>query len=137
MIKYFDFETEIENIDQVIFNLNKENPKNIDKISKLNKEKNNLYKKIYSNLNAWQKVQVSRHNDRPHTLDYVKIIFDDLIFLHGDKKFADDSAIVGCLAKINSDSVMIIGTEKGNTMESRLSIILVWLNQKDIEKHKD
>ena len=120
MIKYFDFETEIENIDQVIFNLNKENPKNIDKISNLNKEKNNLYKKIYSNLNAWQKVQVSRHNDRPHTLDYVKIIFDDLIFLHGDKKFADDSAIVGCLAKINHDSVMIIGTEKGNTMESRL-----------------
>ena len=120
MIKYFDFETEIENIDQIIHNLDKENPKNTDKISKLNFEKNELFKKIYSNLNAWQKVQISRHNDRPHTLDYVKKIFDDLIFLHGDKKFADDNAIIGCLAKINNESIMIIGTEKGNTMESRL-----------------
>ena len=120
MIKYFDFETEIENIDQIIENLDKENPKNTDKISKLNFEKNELFKKIYSNLNAWQKVQISRHNDRPHTLDYVKKIFDDLIFLHGDKKFADDNAIIGCLAKINNESIMIIGTEKGNTMESRL-----------------
>jgi len=58
-------------------------------------QKKNILKKIYSNLDPWQKVQVSRHNDRPHTIDYVNNIFDDIIFLHGDKKYADDNAIIG------------------------------------------
>ena len=77
-------------------------------------------KKIYSNLDPWQKVQVSRHNDRPHTIDYVNNIFDDLIFLHGDKKYADDNAIVGGFAKINNKSVIFMGTEKGNSMDTRI-----------------
>ena len=90
------------------------------KIKNLENEKYDLFKKIYSNLNAWQKVQVSRHNDRPHTLDYIKSIFSDIIFLHGDKKYADDNAIIGGLAKINSYSIVFIGTEKGNSMDSRI-----------------
>ena len=119
MIKYFDFETEVEKIDTLIKDLDNDNHGS-SKIEKLKLEKNKILEKIYSNLTPWQKVQVSRHIDRPHTLDYLKIIFEDLIFLHGDKKYADDSAIIGGLAKINNQSVIVLGTEKGSDMESRI-----------------
>ena len=120
MIKYFEFENEIEKIEKILEQYNKNKELNYDKIRKLNKEKDELYKKIYSNLDPWQKVQVSRHGERPHTLDYIKNIFDNIVLLHGDKKYADDNAIVGGLAKINGNSIFFIGTEKGNTMETRI-----------------
>ena len=120
MIKYFEFESEIEKLETTLDKLNNNQELNIDKIKRLNNEKEKLYKKIYSNLDPWQKVQVSRHAERPHTLDYIKNIFTDIVFLHGDKKYADDNAIVGGLAKISNNSVFFIGTEKGNTMETRI-----------------
>lgn len=120
MIKYFDFETEIEKIDQTISKLNDSSNTNSHKIEKLKNEKKQLFIKIYSKLNPWQKVQVSRHSERPHTLDYVNSIFKDIIYLHGDKKYSDDSAIIGGLAKIDNESVIFLGTEKGNSMESRM-----------------
>ncbi len=120
MIKYFDFESEIEKLDNYILKLNSEEKNNSEKITKLNQDKETLFKKIYSNLNAWQKVQISRHSDRPHTLDYINYIFNDVLFLHGDKKYADDNAIMGGLAKINNQTVLFLGTEKGNTMDSRI-----------------
>ena len=120
MIKYFEFENEIEKIESILSHLNDNRELNYDKIRKLDKEKDELYKKIYSNLDPWQKVQVSRHGGRPHTLDYIKHIFDNIILLHGDKKYADDNALVGGLAKINGNSVFFVGTEKGNTMETRI-----------------
>ena len=119
MIKYFDFEKDIEKIDTTISSLKDEDP-NSKKINELNNEKKQLFIKIYSKLNAWQKVQVSRHSERPHTLDYVKNIFKNVIFLHGDKKYADDNAIIGGFATINNKSVVFMGTEKGNTMETRI-----------------
>ena len=120
MYRYLEFESEIEKLENKIDNLdsNKINY-NIEK-EKLLDNKNNLLKKIYSNLSAWEKVQVARHADRPHTVDYIKLIFKNIVYLHGDKKFADDNAILGCLAEISGKSVMIIGTEKGNSMESRI-----------------
>jgi len=120
MIKYFEFETKIEKIEATLDQLNNNKELNTDKINKLEKEKNELYKKIYSNLDPWQKVQVSRHGERPHTLHYIKSIFDNVVLLHGDKKYADDNAILGGLAKIDSKSVLFVGTEKGNTMETRI-----------------
>ena len=120
MIKYFEFENEIEKIEKLLDQLNNNKELNLDKIRKLNIEKDELYKKTYSNLDPWQKVQVSRHADRPHTLDYINNIFDNIVLLHGDKKYADDNAIVGGLAKINGNSIFFIGTEKGNTMETRI-----------------
>ena len=120
MIKYFEFENEIEKIEKILDQLKNNKELNFEKINKLNIEKDKLYKNIYSNLDPWQKVQISRHGERPHTLDYIKYIFDDIIFLHGDKKYADDSAIVGGLAKIKNKSIFFIGTEKGNTMETRI-----------------
>ena len=120
MIKYFEFENDIEKIETTISQLNNNKILNNDKIIKLDKEKDQLYKKIYSDLDPWQKVQVSRHGERPHTLDYIKNMFEDVVLLHGDKKFADDAAILGGLAKIDGKSVFFIGTEKGNTMETRI-----------------
>ena len=65
-----------------------------------------LFKKIYSSLTSWQKVQVARHSSRPHSLDYIKNIFNDFILLAGDKKYAEDESIVGGFAKINEISVI-------------------------------
>ena len=121
MNKYFDFEKPIEVIDDKIKVLESNNEdNNLDLIKKYNLEKNNLLKKIYSSLTSWQKVKISRHSNRPHTLDYVDNIFSNFIPLSGDKKFAEDKAIVGGLAKIDDLSVMIIGNEKGNSMEKRI-----------------
>ena len=121
MNKYFDFEKPIEIIDDKIKVLESNNEdNNLDLIKKYNLEKKNLLKKIYSSLTSWQKVKISRHSNRPHTLDYVGNIFSNFVPLSGDKKFAEDKAIVGGLAKIDDLSVMIIGNEKGNSMEKRI-----------------
>ena len=117
MVKYFEFEKDIEKIDEY---LNNSGNVSSSKINQLNLEKKQKLEKIYSNLEPWQKVQVSRHNNRPHTIDYINNIFNDVIFLHGDKKFADDSAIVGGFAKIENISILFLGTEKGNSMDTRL-----------------
>ena len=121
MIKYLDFEKPIEKIDIKINDF-----KNIDtdesnvKIKKLVAEKENLLKKIYSNLTAWQIVQIARHPQRPHCSDYINSLFDDFILLSGDKKFAEDRAIISGIGKIGEQSFMIIGNEKGSTMETRI-----------------
>ena len=120
MNRYLDFENDIANIESLInkLNLNSSNYK-FEK-NKLVDQKKKLIKKIYYNLSPWEKVQVARHANRPHSKDYISMVFDDVIYLHGDKKYADDPAILGCLGKISDQSVMIIGTEKGNSMESRI-----------------
>ena len=120
MIKYFEFEKEIEAIDKLIHKNENDDKLNITKTEKLENEKKKILDKIYSNLKPWQKVQVSRHSDRPHTLDYVNKILNDVIFLHGDKKYSDDNAIIGGFAKIDKYSIIFLGTEKGNTMDSRI-----------------
>jgi acetyl-CoA carboxylase carboxyl transferase subunit alpha len=120
MNKYLDFESEIEILDSKINELNLNGKNFIEKKNNLIEKRNLILKKKYSNLSAWEKVQVARHSDRPHSIDYINLIFKDIIFLHGDKKFSDDSAILGCLASISGQSVMIIGTEKGNSMDTRL-----------------
>jgi len=120
MNKYLDFERDIEILDSKISELYKNDSNFINEKNKLTEKKNKILKKKYSNLSAWEKVQVARHADRPHSIDYINMIFEDIIFLHGDKKFSDDNAILGCLASLSGQSVMIIGTEKGNSMDSRL-----------------
>ncbi len=120
MNKYLDFESDIEILDSKINELQVNDKNYISEKNKLTEKKNSLLKKKYSNLSAWEKVQVARHADRPHSIDYINMIFEDIIFLHGDKKFSDDNAILGCLASISGQSVMIIGTEKGNSMDTRL-----------------
>ncbi|MCP4122909.1 MAG: acetyl-CoA carboxylase carboxyltransferase subunit alpha [Bacteroidetes bacterium] len=76
-------------------------------------------KEIYSDLTPWQKVQVARHPERPYTLDYLNTICDEFEELHGDRHFGDDKAIIGALAKINDQKVMIIGHQKGSNTKLR------------------
>ena len=74
---------------------------------------------IYGNLTGWQKVQMSRHSERPQTLDYIERICDDFIELHGDRTVKDDKAIIGGFATIGGQSVMIIGHQKGKNTKER------------------
>ena len=120
MVDYFDFEKPIKDLSEKIESLSSNKVIDQNLIENYKKEKENLYKKIYSNLTSWEKVQVARHPNRPHTLDYISNIFKDFIPLAGDKSFSDDEAIIGGLAKLDNISVMVIGTEKGHSMETRL-----------------
>ncbi|HMT00290.1 MAG TPA: acetyl-CoA carboxylase carboxyltransferase subunit alpha [Saprospiraceae bacterium] len=90
-----------------------------DKIKELEKKIQNTRKEIYSNLTGWQKVQLSRHPERPYTLFYIDQIFTRFTELHGDRCFADDKAIVGGLAKLGSQTVMVMGHQKGINTKMR------------------
>jgi acetyl-CoA carboxylase carboxyl transferase subunit alpha len=79
-----------------------------------------LKKDTYGNLNAWQRVQIARHPKRPYTLDYINMMMSDFIELHGDRSFADDKAIVGGLAKIDNQKIMVIGHQKGRDTKENL-----------------
>jgi acetyl-CoA carboxylase carboxyl transferase subunit alpha len=74
----------------------------------------------YKNLTRWQKTQLARHPERPYTLDYIKLIVDDFIELHGDRRFADDAAIVAGLGRIGEVSCMIVGHQKGRGVKERI-----------------
>ncbi|MFA6276276.1 MAG: acetyl-CoA carboxylase carboxyltransferase subunit alpha [Pedobacter sp.] len=76
-------------------------------------------KKLYNNLTGWQKVQMSRHAERPQTLDYISMICDDFIEMHGDRTVKDDKAIIGGFATIDGQTVMIIGHQKGKNTKER------------------
>lgn len=79
----------------------------------------NAEKEIYGNLSGWENVQMSRHPERPQTLDYINMICDDFIELHGDRTVRDDKAIVGGFATIGGQSVMVIGHQKGKNTKER------------------
>jgi acetyl-CoA carboxylase carboxyl transferase subunit alpha len=78
-----------------------------------------LSQQIFSNLSAWDKTMMARHPNRPYTLDYIKIIFDDFIELHGDRRFGDDPAIVAGVARLDGETVMVIGHQKGRDVKER------------------
>ncbi len=75
--------------------------------------------KIYSNLNSWQKVQISRHPERPYALDYVERMLSDFTELHGDRYFGDDAAVVAGLARLDGESIMVVGIQSGRNLEER------------------
>ena len=91
-----------------------------DEITRLQKKSNDLTKNIYNKLTPAQISQVSRHPQRPYTLDYVSALFTDFQELHGDRHFADDYAIVGGLARFNGQSVMVIGHQKGRDTKEKI-----------------
>jgi len=74
---------------------------------------------LYTNLTGWQEVQLSRHPERPQTLDYISLICDDFIEMHGDRTVGDDKAIIGGFATIGGETVMIIGHQKGKNTKER------------------
>lgn len=89
-------------------------------IRDLERKVNKLREEIYSQVTDWQRVQIARHPQRPFTLDYIDNMFEDFNELHGDRKFSDDSAIVGGMAKLAGEAVMVIGHQKGRDTKSNL-----------------
>ena len=89
MNKYLDFESDIEILDSKISELHINDRNFINEKNKLTEKKNTILKKKYSNLSAWEKVQVARHADRPHSIDYIKLIFDEIIFYRSSSNVGD------------------------------------------------
>ena len=92
----------------------------------LQKRHDETVKEIFGNLSPWQRVQLARHPDRPYTLDYIERIFTDFIGLHGDRRFADDHAIVAGFAKLDGKKVMVIGTQKGRDVKTNMKRNFGW-----------
>jgi acetyl-CoA carboxylase carboxyl transferase subunit alpha len=91
-----------------------------DEIQRLQKKSQALTRDIYGKLTPWQVAQVARHPQRPYTLDYVELLFSDFEELHGDRSFADDTSIVGGLARFNGEAVMVIGHQKGRDTREKI-----------------
>ena len=124
-MKFFlDFESEIAELEAKINELrhvsNVKGTKILDEISNLEFKTKKLLKAKYSSLSPWQRVQVARHPERPHFIDYISGVFEDFQELNGDRNFGQDHAIIGGLASLDGQSVMIIGQEKGNDTSSRI-----------------
>ncbi len=119
----FDFEKPIEDLQKQIDKAKETTTKGkvdlSDTIEQLEKKVQELSKSIFDDLNGWQKVQISRHPDRPYTLDYIEGVFKDFIELHGDRNVADDKAMVGGFAKLDNQPVMVIGHQKGRNTKQR------------------
>jgi acetyl-CoA carboxylase carboxyl transferase subunit alpha len=123
-ISYLDFEKPISELEAQTQKLKEthDKNKNLDiskELSQLETKTEKLLHEIYDNLNAWQISQVSRHPQRPYTLDYIEKLFTDFEELHGDRAFADDPAIVGGLASFEGMPVMVIGHQKGRDVKER------------------
>ena len=88
-------------------------------IEQLSKKSQQLTKDIYSDLSPWQVTKISRHPERPYTLDYIHGIFTDFVEMHGDRHFADDLSIVGGLARFNGQACMVLGQQKGRDTKER------------------
>ena len=88
-------------------------------IQALEKKIQNLKKETFENLSGWQRVQLSRHPDRPYTLDYIYEITTDFIEIHGDRTVGDDKAMIGGLGSIDGQTFMMIGQQKGRNTKQR------------------
>ena len=91
-----------------------------EEIQLIEKKLEETRRQIFSNLNAWQRVQLARHPKRPYTLDYLATAFTDFQELHGDRLFAEDRAMVGGFARLNEHRVMVIGTQKGRDTKENI-----------------
>ena len=124
MAIYLDFEAPIELIDKQILDLQKisiQGDVNVDaSLKELEKKKKKLIKDIYKELTPWQRVQVSRHPERPYTVDYIQALTEGtFIELHGDRSVKDDKAMIGGFGMIDGRSVMLIGQQKGKNTKMR------------------
>lgn len=121
---FLDFERDIEALDEKIDELRsmQESDPSMDigeEVDRLEQKSAELLKQTYAELTPWQISQVARHPNRPYTLDYIRMMFSDFYELHGDRRYSDDPAIVGGLARLGGDPVMVIGHQKGRDIKSR------------------
>ena len=125
MQAFLDFETPVAELEGKIAELRalaQSDPKVsiADEVKALEKKSNKILADLYLNLTPWQKALVARHQDRPHALNYIEQLISDFTPLAGDRKFAEDEAIVGGLGRFQGEAVVVIGQEKGSNTESRL-----------------
>ena len=126
MKNYLDFEKEIKALEQEVDSLKSpfgsEGISEVDtnKIKNTQQEINQKLEEIYSNLNSWQKTQVARHEDRPKANYYIKKIFSQFTLLSGDRYFGDDKSVIAGFGLIENKSVLVIGQEKGEDLNSRI-----------------
>tara|TARA_B110000971_G_scaffold179050_1_gene185217 strand:- start:217 stop:1323 length:1107 start_codon:yes stop_codon:yes gene_type:complete len=126
MKNYLNFETDIKNLESEIEKLkdpyNQDGLSEVDtkKISVSQKEIDEKLKKIYSNLDSWQTTLVARHEDRPKAKFFIDNLFEDFIPLSGDRFYGEDKSVLAGFAKFNEKSVLVIGQEKGDGLETRI-----------------
>jgi len=118
---YLDFERPLMELEREYEELQRfaprDDPRVRAKIERLEKRIGKIREEVYSQLTPWQKTQLSRHIDRPHTLDYLELIFEDFIELHGDRGFMDDPAMVGGFARLDGEAVVVVGHQKGRDVK--------------------
>jgi len=126
MKNYLNFETDIKNLENEIDKLkdpyNQDGLSEVDtkKISESQKEIDNKLQEIYSNLDPWQTTLVARHEDRPKAKFFIDNLFEDFIPLSGDRFYGEDKSVLAGFAKFNEKSVLVIGQEKGDSLETRI-----------------
>jgi acetyl-CoA carboxylase carboxyl transferase subunit alpha len=116
------FETEIYALEDLLVKLESkaDSPgESSDEIRRMRRELAGLIRKVYSNLTAWETVLVSRHPNRPQTLDYINMIFDEFVELHGDRAIGDDRAIRAGFARLGDFRVLLVGQQKGHNLKER------------------
>ena len=137
-MEYLTFEKPIEDLIiklEKVKELGEEGGIDISKtIEDLEKKITTTRKDIYENLSSWQRVQLSRHPQRPYSLDYINAISDNFLELHGDRGVKDDKAMIGGWATINEQSVMFIGQQKEEQLKKDNFATLEWLILKAIVK---
>ncbi len=125
MTIYLDFEKDLAEVQSKISDLeslpDSSSSKNIkNEIELLKRKTDDILRDLYAEMSPWRKCQVARHPDRPHTTDYINHLISEYTPLSGDRNFAEDSAIVGGLGRLEDTPVVVLGHEKGNSTESRL-----------------
>ncbi len=126
MKNYLNFETEIKDLETEIdklkdpFNQSGLSEVDTQKISKIQNELDVKLKSIYANLDPWQTTMVARHEDRPKSKFFIDNLFDDFISLSGDRHYGEDKSVIAGFAKFNDQSVLVIGQEKGDDLDSRI-----------------
>ncbi len=126
MKNYLNFETDIKNLESEIDKLkdpyNQSGLSEVDtqKISKIQNELDQKLKNVYSNLDPWQTTLVARHEERPKSKFFIDNLFEDFISLSGDRHYGEDKSVITGFAKFNGQSVLIIGQEKGDDLDSRI-----------------
>ncbi len=125
MFNYLDFEKPVADLEGKILELKKlsESGESVDvgdEIARLEKRSQEALREAYRQLTPWQKVQVARHPDRPHCLDYVQGLFTDFTPLAGDRAFGEDNAVIAGFARFQGEAVALLGLEKGNDTQTRI-----------------
>ncbi|MEZ6142428.1 MAG: acetyl-CoA carboxylase carboxyltransferase subunit alpha [Zavarzinella sp.] len=116
------FESDIHELEQIIARMEQSTDHSVrssDELRQLRKDLNELLRRKYENLTPWETILVSRHQERPQTMDYVQLILDEFVELHGDKAFGDDRALRCGFARLGEHKILLVGHQKGHTLKER------------------